>query len=66
MSCCIVHDYVIDSATIFNHWASVIGIGIISLVQFLDILVPNLLFGGAYDYYGIAGSGFLCRLSFLY
>ena len=57
MSCCILHDYVIDSRTrgVHHPWAGVMGLGIISVVQVIDIALPNGLLDGAHSYYGISG-----------
>jgi len=55
MSWCILHDYVIDSNGSLRPWTGAVGLGIISLIQVIDIALPNGLFHGAYSYYGISG-----------
>ena len=55
MSCCIFHDYVIDSNHVLKPRAGYIGLGAILMAQAMFIMVPNILLGGAYNYYGIAG-----------
>jgi hypothetical protein len=55
MSCYIFHDYVIDSNHVLKLRAGYIGSGAILIAQAMLIMVPNILLGGAYNYYGIAG-----------
>ena len=57
MAFCILHDYVIDLSGPHRPWprkAAVIGIGIISLVQIVDLALPNGILHGSHNYYGIA------------
>lgn len=50
---CIFHDFVLDSSPLtLKH--GFIGLGIMSLIQILDLAIPNIIFRGAYNYYGIA------------
>jgi hypothetical protein len=64
MSCCILHDYVIESSGRHRPWGNrtgLIGIAIISLIQVIDIGLPNGLLHGSRQYYGI--SGYWCWIS---
>jgi len=55
MSWCIFHDYVVESNGMLTPRAGYIGIGLILTAQATIILLPNILLGGAYNYYGISG-----------
>jgi hypothetical protein len=54
MSWCIFHDYVIESNDILTSRVGYIGIGLILTAQAMIIMLPNIILGGAYNYYGIS------------
>jgi hypothetical protein len=66
MSCCILHDYVVESSGRHHPWTPALGLGVISIIQVIDIALPNGMLHGAYRYYGIAGQVHPYRLSLIY
>jgi hypothetical protein len=55
MSWCILHDYVFNSTRNLRLGDAIVGIVVMSLIQIINILIPNTMHG-AHQYYGISGS----------
>jgi hypothetical protein len=54
MSWCILHDFVFEPTRNLDGRDAVLGIGIMSLIQIIDIAIPNAVVG-ANKYYGNTG-----------
>ena len=57
MSWCIFHDYVIDSSENLSLKSAFIYLLVMSGIQVITIGVPNIIFHGAHNYYGITTPG---------
>lgn len=55
MSWCILHDYVLATATNLSFKSGCIGLAIMFIIQAILIGVPNGIYHGAFNYYGPAG-----------